>query len=142
MSVIIRGALAGGGGNKVKSIQRGTAKIKGKVTDINEAYNYLPTIESKDLAITINKVNPDKCIVIINGAGLANISGSTSILTGGMPIYIKSLTSDTLTLSLSRGTIDSEGTAYNTGNLYTYSSTVGSTATSKSSFDWQVIEYD
>lgn len=110
-------------GNKgaVKSAQRGLGTMSVTVTRTGTSSS---SVTLNDLEIAISTVNPDKCIVILDGVAFINSSGDATP-------FVVNLTSTLLTVSASR-TGNHEGTGI-VGAEGVYLSTV--------QISWQVIEF-
>ena len=128
-------ALSGGTG-AAKSVQRGTANFMGKVDE----YSSISHVNTLD--IKINKVNPAKCVVLIDGWAFdTGITGGSSSEIKTIRICVANITATTLTL---RTTVnDIIGGMYDKNYFVFDESSIktGDLVPSTATFGWQLIEY-
>lgn len=133
----ILSAVSGGTG-AVKSVQRGTASFTGRVTQVHS--NIIKQINTLD--IKIDKVNPAKCVVLIDGWAFdTGITGGSSSNVKTIRICIANITANTLTL---RTTVNDVVSGAYDEKYYVFDDSslkVGDIVPSTSTFGWQLIEY-
>lgn len=130
-------ALSGGTG-AVKSVQRGTARFTGRVIQVHS--NVIKQINTLD--IKIDKVNPAKCVVLIDGWAFdRGLTGDSSSDAKTIRICIANITANTLTL---RTTVNDVVSDTYDEKYYVFddlSIKVGDIVPSTATFGWQLIEY-
>lgn len=128
-------AVSGGMG-AVKSVQRGTARFTAKVTEVSSAGGFVIQV-IPELKININSVNPNKCIVLLNGAPYHHSTAIDTTVTN-VPCLSK-VSENQLILSLA---FPDSPTSWQQSNFNLgYRPKVNDIITVKNLVSWQLIEY-
>lgn len=130
-------AVSGGMG-AVKSVQRGTARFTGRVEQVNSTH----IVQVNTLDIKINKVNPAKCVVLIDGLAFdLGISSASYDTVKTIRICVSNIAAETLSLrtvinDLVQGMYDEDYFVFDESSIK-----VGDLVPSTATFGWQLIEY-